>query len=92
MKEKLYKLGMILKKIYGYGIFFSLFLGGLSVLAYLVALIVGGDAAAALCSFVYKKLYTYLIVGTDIFVLLGLLSMYLVGEKTMMLQNKDLGE
>ncbi len=58
MKEKLYKLGMVMKKIYGYGIFASLFLGGLSVLAYFAALIIGGDIATEICSFVYKKLYT----------------------------------
>ena len=83
MKERLYALGRKGKTIYGYGIFFCLFLGGGSALVYLAAFALGGEAAASICAFMHERFFPVLIYATNAFVLLGLLSMYLCGEKSM---------
>ncbi len=80
MKKVLNKVSEILSWIFGYGMMICLFVGGLSFIAYLVALIVGGDTAVLICDFVYKKLYKYLVYVTSTLVLLGLLKMYLSGQ------------
>jgi len=63
--------------VYGWGIFVCLFAGGLTFFGFLAAFIVGGDAAAAICDVIYNKIFKVLIYCGNIFVLLGLLSMYL---------------
>ena len=62
MKEKLKKISEIFKLIFGYSIMLTLFVGGLSTLGYVAALIIGGSAAEAICAFIYKKLFTVLMV------------------------------
>lgn len=88
MKDVLIKISGVIKKIYGYGIAISLILGGLTVLAYIAALIIGGDTAALICDFIYNKFFHYLIIVSNIIVLLGLLAMYLSGEKSMTLDKE----
>ena len=50
MKEFCKKISAVLKTIFGYGIMISLFAGGLTFFGYVAALIIGGDAAAAICT------------------------------------------
>ena len=83
VKEFREKLGKILAQLYGVGIFTALMLGALSFVGYLAALILGGEVAGQICTFIYKKVYPgiyYLSAGS---VLLGLLKMYVVGEKAL---------
>ena len=80
MKEKLKKVADFLKLIFGYGIMFTLFAGGLTLFGYIVALIIGGDTGTAICVFIYKKIFTAIIYASSCLILLGLLSMYLSGE------------
>lgn len=88
MKAALKKVGEKLSPIYGYGIMISLFLGGLSFVGYLVALIVGGNVAETICTIIYKYIYPYLVYGTSVFVLFGLIIMYLKGEKALTANKK----
>lgn len=69
-----------IEKIFGYGILISLFMGGLSFVGYLAALIIGGAAAEAICIFIYKSLYPKLVYISTISIMLGLVKMYLTGE------------
>lgn len=80
MKKKIDKISNILKYIFGCGVFVSLFGGGLSFFAYLIALIVGGDIAQNICYFVYKMFYPVLVYISSVSVVIGLLKMYLCGE------------
>lgn len=80
MRETCKKISAVLKTVFGWGIMISLFLGGLTFFAYLAALLIGGEIAAAICAFVYKTFIPILIQGTTWIVLLGLLAMYLNGE------------
>ena len=88
MKKALKKTSDILKRIFGYGIMLSLFLGGATFFGYVAALIIGGDTGAAICNFIYKKFVPELVFYTSILVLLGLVAMYLGGEFALTSEKK----
>lgn len=83
MKNTRERIGKILSYVFGIGIFIALFIGGLSFIGYIVALIIGGDIASQICFIIYKKIYPILFMFSASIVLLGLIKMYTVGEKSM---------
>ena len=87
-KEKLVK---VLRLVFGYGIMITLFVGGFTFFGYVAALIVGGDAAGNICTFIYKTVVPIMIKITTSTVLLGLVVMYLSGE-TALTANKKTGK
>ena len=88
MKEICKKISAVLKKIFGYGIMICLFVGGLTFFGYLAALIIGGETATAICTFIYKTIVPYMIKASTVMVLLGLLAMYLNGEMALTSDKK----
>ena len=92
MKEILKEIAEKLKIIFGYGIMLTLFVGGLTFLGYLAALIIGGNTAALICEVIYKQIVPVIIYASTIMVLFGLVTMYLAGEMalTASKQNKDI--
>ena len=91
MKGNIRKISDICKIIFGYGIMFSLFLGGMTMLGYIGALIIGGDTAALICTILYKRIIPIIIYLSTVMVLLGLVTMYLAGEKALTPSNKKKG-
>lgn len=89
MKKILNKIANVLSIIYGYGIMLALFLGGLTFFGYLAALIIGGETATAICTFIYKSLYPILVYASSIFVLLGIVVMYMRGETALSSKRKE---
>ncbi len=89
MKEFCKKLSAVLKTIFGYGIMISLFAGGLTFFGYLAAVIIGGETATAICTFIYKSIIPVIIYFSVIMVLIGLVAMYLNGEKALTPEKKD---
>lgn len=77
------KLSNYLLKIFAIGVLGCLFAGGLSFLGYLVALFIGGEAATALCAFVFKQYLPWVIRFTSIFAGIGLVGMYLSRQKAL---------
>ncbi|MBR3739651.1 MAG: hypothetical protein IKN04_04225 [Clostridia bacterium] len=77
------KVSDILLKIFAYGIIACLFAGGLSLVGYLVALIISGESATALCLWVFKTYLPWVIKATSIFTLIGLIGMYLSKQKAL---------
>lgn len=77
------KITNILLKIFAYGIIACLFAGGLSLVGYIVALIIGGESAVALCLWVFKSYLPWVIKATSIFTLVGLIGMYLSKQKAL---------
>ncbi len=67
----------------------SLFAGGLTFFGYLAAIIIGGDVATAICTVIYKNIVPVIIYLSVIMVLLGLVSMYLNGEKALTPEKKE---
>lgn len=88
MKEICKKISAVLKTIFGYGIMICLFAGGLTFFGYVAALIIGGEAAAAICAFIYKTIIPYIIKLSTVMVLLGLVAMYLNGEMALTSNKK----
>ena len=89
MKEKMKKVSVFLKKFFGYGIMISLFGGGASFFGYIVALIVGGDAAAKICDVIYNSFLPIMIFISSVMVLLGLVAMYFGGELSLTAEKKN---
>ena len=83
MRDIARKVSGLLKKIYGYGIMICLLSGGLTFFAFLAAIIIGGEMATAITVFVYKSLFPVIIYTSTVMVMIGLLSMYLAGEKAL---------
>ena len=80
MKEKLKKISDKLKLVFGYSIMITLFVGGATFFGFLAALIIGGDAAVAICDFIHGKIIPVMIYTSTVTVLFGLVTMYLAGE------------
>lgn len=83
MKKIINKLSVVLKNIFGYGIMICLFAGGITFFGYVAALLIGGETAMHICKFIYKTFLPVVIKSSTILVLIGLLIMYLNGEKAL---------
>lgn len=83
MKAICKKISDVLKTIFGYGVMITLFAGGLTFFGYVAALIIGGDVATAICTVIYKNIFPVIIYLSVAMVLLGLVAMYLAGEKAL---------
>lgn len=90
MKETLKKISDVFKLIFGYGIMIVLFAGGLTFFGYVVALLIGGDTATAICTWIYKSFVPVMIKTSTILILFGLLTMYLAGEKALTPGKKNM--
>ncbi|MBR2824099.1 MAG: hypothetical protein IKE24_10485 [Clostridia bacterium] len=89
MKETLKKISDVCKIIFGYGIMIVLFAGGLTFFGYIAALIVGGETATEMCTWIYKSFIPVIIKASTILILFGLLTMYLAGEKALTPEKKN---
>lgn len=90
MKETLKKIANVFRWIFGYGIMIVLFAGGLTFFAYLLALIIGGDTAAAICTWVYKTFIPIVIYASTVLIVFGLVTMYLAGEMALTPGKKNM--
>ena len=90
MKETLKKISDVFKLIFGYGIMIVLFAGGLTFFGYVIVLIIGGDTATAICTWIYKSFIPVIIYASTILILFGLLTMYLAGEKALTPGKKNM--
>ena len=88
MKEMCKKISAKLRIVFGWGILLCLFAGGLTFFGYLAALIVGGEGAALICTFIYKTIIPVIIKCSTALVLLGLVVMYLNGEMALTSNKK----
>lgn len=82
------KVSNILLKIFAAGVLFCLFAGGLSVLGYAAALVIGGESATALCLWIFKTYFPWIIRITSVFTGIGLLGMYLSKQKALSISEE----
>ena len=75
MKDTLKKISDVFKLIFGYGIMIVLFAGGLTFFGYVAALIVGGETATEMCTWIYKTFIPIIIKASTILILFGLVTM-----------------
>lgn len=88
MKAIMKKIADILGIVFGYGIMICLLFSGCTFFGYLFALIVGGELAATICTFIYKQYFPVIIYVSSLLVLLGLVKMYLSGETALTISAK----
>ena len=74
MRNKLYN---ILKKAYGIMMTVSFFAGGLPLIPFILALIIGGAWGEKISVFLYKQYYPWVIVLGSLAIVVGLIAMYL---------------
>ena len=89
MKEKRKKISDVCKTIFGYGIMIVLFAGGLTFFGYVLALIIGGETATAICTWIYKSFIPVIIYASTVLILFGLITMYIAGEKALTPERKN---
>lgn len=89
MKKKLNQLADGCKMIFGYGIMIVTFAGGLTFFGFLAAIVIGGDTAAAICAVIRDQIFPVIVYATTSLIVLGLLSMYLKGEKALTPDSED---
>ena len=89
MKNMINKTIKVIDSVYGWGIMVSLFLGGLSILGFLAAFIIGGDISVEITTFIYKSFFRVIIYATNVIVILGLIGMYLKGEKSLTITDDN---
>ena len=83
MKETLKKISDVFKLIFGWGIMIVLFAGGLTFFGYVAALIIGGETATEMCTWIYKTFIPIIIKASTILILFSLVTMYMAGEKAL---------
>ena len=60
------------------------------IVGYLIALIIGGEMATNICTWIYKSFVPVMIKTSTILILFGLLTMYLAGEKALTPGKKNI--
>lgn len=83
MKKTCESISKVCKLVFGYGIEIVLFAGGLTFFGYVAALLIGGETAESICTWIYKGFIPVIIYASTVLILFGLLSMYLAGEKAL---------
>lgn len=84
------KIGLVLEKVFGWGILLCLLAGGLAFFGFLTALLIGGGAdstAHQLSVFIQKQYFPVVITCASITIGIGLLSMYLGGTEALSLRS-----
>lgn len=83
------RIAVFLRKLFGWGMFSVLMAGALCFLGYVLALVLGGSAAGSICAFLYERFIPVLIYAVNVLILLGVLTMYLCGEKALTADAKS---
>jgi hypothetical protein len=73
MREKIYN---FLNKAYGILMSISFFAGGVPLIPFIIALIIGGKTGEAISVFLYDKYYPWVIIIGSVAIVIGLIAMY----------------
>lgn len=71
------KFSNILLTIFAIGVLVTMLAGAFAFVGYVVAMFIGGEAATALCAFIYKSYFPWVIKICSVCVGCGLIGMYL---------------
>lgn len=80
-----------INKLFAILVLSTLFIGGLSLLGYMSAFLIGGAKAEMICEFIQKRFYPYMIQCTSIGIGCGMIAMYLSGDTALSIKNKKKG-
>ena len=83
------KIGHVIETLYGFGVIVCLLGGGILFFGFIYAFIVGqGGGSADICVYIHKTIFPKLIYLSNILIVMGLVKMYIVGEKTLTAGNR----
>lgn len=77
------KISDIFLTVFGVGVTICLFAGGITLLAFIVAMCLGGETATKICIFIHKTYFPIVIQFAAIFTGFGLLGMYLTKKSAL---------
>lgn len=77
------KVSKILLTVFAIGVLLSVLGGALSFVGYIAAMVIGGDTAVAICAFIYKQYFPFVIRMCSVSVGVGLIGMYLEKQKAL---------
>lgn len=77
-----------LKRIFGFLVVSMLFMGGFSIVIYLIAMIMGSNNAVKLTTFITSVYYPIMIRVTSIGIGIGLIILYVTKSKILTIKNK----
>ena len=86
------KVSKIMLTLFSIGVLLTLFAGVLALLGYIVALVIGGETATALCSFIYTQYFPWVIRICSVAVGFGLIGMYFDKKKALVVNTTDTDE
>ena len=86
------KVSKIMLTLFSIGVLLTLFAGVLALLGYIVALVIGGENATALCSFIYTQYFPWVIRICSVAVGFGLIGMYFDKKKALVVNTTDTDE
>ena len=86
MRKKIYD---VMNKIYGIVMSVSFFAGILPLIPFLFAIAVGGPTGEAICVFLYKQFYPWVIALASIAIVIGLAAMYIGGKEGFSVKKID---
>lgn len=91
MREKTY---IFLKKLYGILMTASFFGGGIPLIPFIIAIVVGGKTGETISVFLYKQYYPWVIIIGSLAVIVGLIAMYFgklegLSVKSVSAENKE---
>lgn len=79
----------ILLTFFSVGVLLGLFAGAVAFVCYIVALLIGGEAATSLCLFIYDTYFPVVIRICSVAVGCGLVGMYLNKMKALSFEEKE---
>ena len=77
------KISNVFLMIFAIGVLLALFAGALSFFGYVAAMIIGGETATAMCLFIFKTYFPWVIRVCSVCVGIGLIGMYLKKVKAL---------
>lgn len=89
MRNKIYN---ILKKTYGIMMTVSFFAGGLPIIPFVIAIIVGGQFGENLSVYLYKQYYPWVIILGSAAIVVGLIAMYMGKLEGLSVKNVSANE
>ena len=77
------KVGKIFLRIFSIGVLLTLFAGGITILGFATALIIGGEMATNICVFIHKEYFPWVIRICSVSAAFGLIGMYINKTKAL---------
>lgn len=83
------KIGKISLRIFSIGVLLTLFAGGISLVGFIIAMIIGGETATNICVFIHKEYFPWVIRICSVAVAFGLLGMYINKKKALSMDSSE---